>query len=267
MPDTLSLNASKEREDTLVAFTRLSDILDRLRRECPWDSVQTIQSLRYLTIEEVYELSDAIVNLETNGNDDLKKELGDIIMHIIFYSKIAEDEGRFTLKDVLDAVCDKLMVRHPHIFGANGDLSIECKTMKDNLTWEQLKMREGRKSVMEGVSAALPALDKAVRIQEKASGIGFDFATADEAFCKVKEEYDEFVESGSEDEFGDLLFALVKWGAMRGINADDALSKTNTKFIRRFQQMEQAAASQGKTIAELSPSEMLALWNEKKNQL
>lgn len=245
-------------QETTTAFTRLSDILDRLRRECPWDSVQTIQSLRYLTIEEVYELSDAIVNLDENGSDDLKKELGDIIMHIMFYAKIAEDEGRFTLEDVLNAISDKLVARHPHIFSPND---------KSPQSWEQLKMREGRKSVMEGVPKSLPALDKAVRIQEKAAGMGFDFASSDEAFSKVQEEYNEFRESGSDEEFGDLLFALVKWGAMQGINADDALSKTNQKFIRRFQYIEQAATAQGISIGDLDRDKMLALWKESKKAL
>ncbi len=255
---------SQLKQQTLDAFSNLCDILDRLRLECPWDSVQTISSLRYLTIEEVYELSDAILNLDTQGDDNLKKELGDIIMHIVFYAKIAEDEGRFTLKDVLDAISQKLISRHPRIFGVSDDSSEMGKTVKCNQTWEQLKMREGRKSVMEGVPVALPTLEKAMRIQEKASGIGFDFANADEALAKLKEEYAEFCDSYSEDEFGDLLFALVKWGAMKGINADDALSKTNLKFIQRFKLMEQAAVSHGKSLSEMDRYEMIALWNETK---
>jgi len=244
------------KQETLNAFCRLSDILDRLRRECPWDSVQTIQSLRYLTIEEVYELSDAIVNLDTNGNDDLKKELGDIIMHIMFYAKISEDEGRFSLDDVLNAISDKLIARHPQIFSPDD---------KNDKSWEQLKMCEGRKSVMEGVPKSLPALDKAVRIQEKAAGMGFDFRNEEDAFEKVKEEYREFCENRSAEEFGDLLFAIVKWGAMQGINADDALCKTNQKFIHRFQHIEQAAASQGKTLGDLNHDVITTLWCEAKH--
>mgnify|MGYP002626494383 FL=1 len=243
--------------ETINSFTRLSDILDRLRRECPWDSVQTIQSLRYLTIEEVYELSDAIINLQADGNENLKKELGDIIMHVMFYAKIADDEGRFSLCDVLDAISDKLVARHPHIFSPGSDSS---------QSWEELKMREGRKSVMEGVPKSMPALDQSVRIQEKAAGLGFDFASTDEAFAKLKEEYDEFREAPSEDEFGDLLFALVKWGAMQGFNADDALSKTNRKFINRFQHLEQHAAKCGKRLSDIPREEMLSLWNEAKTE-
>lgn len=237
---------------TIDAFTRLSDTLDRVRRECPWDRVQTIQSLRYLTIEEVYELSEAIVALaEGGGNEDFKKELGDLFMHLMFYSKIAEEEGRFSLADVFDAISDKLVVRHPHIFSPEKD---------QHQGWEQLKMKEGRKSAMEGVPGTLPSLNKAVRIQEKSAGMGFDFDNAAEAFQKVKEEYEEFVQSGSEEEFGDLLFALVKWGAMRGINADDALCKTNRKFIKRFQHVETAAAAQGKSVSEMTKNEMLEAW-------
>lgn len=242
---------------TLSAFSRLSDILDRLRKECPWDSTQTIQSLRYLTIEEVYELSDAIINLDSDSsNDDLKKELGDILMHIMFYAKIADDEKRFTLEDVINAISDKLISRHPHIFNPHSD---------QHQSWEQLKMREGRKSVMEGVSKALPSLNKAVRIQDKASGIGFDFSSPEDAFEKVKEEYNEFNQAKSEEEFGDLLFALVKWGNMLGINADDALNKTNNKFIRRFCFIEQAASQMGKKISDLSSSQLSELWLESKN--
>ena len=206
---------------TIDAFTRLSDTLDRVRKECPWDKVQTIQSLRYLTLEEVYELSEAIVSLSDNGgNDDFKKELGDLFMHLMFYSKIAEEEGRFSLADVLNAISDKLVTRHPHIFSPDKD---------QHQGWEQLKMREGRKSAMEGVPTSLPS-----------------------------------EQSGTEEEFGDLLFALVKWGAMRGINADDALCKTNRKFIYRFRQVERTAASQGKSVSEMTKEEMLQAWREAK---
>lgn len=245
-----------KKEAAVGAFLRLSDTLDRVRKECPWDKVQTIESLRYLTIEEVYELSEAIVALKDGGgNDDFKKELGDLFMHLMFYSKIADEEGRFSVADVLNAISDKLVARHPHIFSPDKD---------QHQGWEQLKMREGRKSAMEGVPTSLPSLNKAVRIQEKAAGMGFDFSDADEAFQKVKEEYEEFEQSGTEEEFGDLLFALVKWGAMRGINADDALCKTNRKFIDRFRQVERTAASQGKSVSEMTKEEMLQAWREAK---
>ena len=202
-------------QETLAAFQRLNDILDTLRRECPWDKVQTLASLRYLTIEEVYELSEAVLKVETSGdekaNSELKKELGDLFMHLLFYSKIAEDEHRFTTADVLNAICDKLIDRHPFIYH---------KEQYGGESWEQIKMHEGRKSVLEGVPAGLPPLVKAVRLQEKASGIGYN-DIADPS--PLNDEMDE-------KQFGDLLFQLVHWAHNRGINADDALSKANLRF-------------------------------------
>ena len=202
-------------QETLAAFQRLNDILDTLRRECPWDKVQTLASLRYLTIEEVYELSEAVLKVETTGDDkansELKKELGDLFMHLLFYSKIAEDEHRFTTADVLNAICDKLIDRHPFIYH---------KEQYGGESWEQIKMHEGRKSVLEGVPAGLPPLVKAVRLQEKASGIGYN-DIADPS--PLNDEMDE-------KQFGDLLFQLVHWAHNRGINADDALSKANLRF-------------------------------------
>ena len=202
-------------QETLAAFQRLNDILDTLRRECPWDKVQTLASLRYLTIEEVYELSEAVLKVETTGDDkansELKKELGDLFMHLLFYSKIAEDERRFTTADVLNAICDKLIDRHPFIYH---------KEQYGGESWEQIKMHEGRKSVLEGVPAGLPPLVKAVRLQEKASGIGYN-DIADPS--PLNDEMDE-------KQFGDLLFQLVHWAHNRGINADDALSKANLRF-------------------------------------
>ena len=202
-------------QETLAAFQRLNDILDTLRRECPWDKVQTLASLRYLTIEEVYELSEAVLKVETSGDDkansELKKELGDLFMHLLFYSKIAEDERRFTTADVLNAICDKLIDRHPFIYH---------KEQYGGESWEQIKMHEGRKSVLEGVPAGLPPLVKAVRLQEKASGIGYN-DIADPS--PLNDEMDE-------KQFGDLLFQLVHWAHNRGINADDALSKANLRF-------------------------------------
>ena len=202
-------------QETLAAFQRLNDILDTLRRECPWDKVQTLASLRYLTIEEVYELSEAVLKVETTGDDkansELKKELGDLFMHLLFYSKIAEDEHRFTTADVLNAICDKLIDRHPFIYH---------KEQYGGESWEQIKMHEGRKSVLEGVPAGLPPLVKAVRLQEKASGIGY---TDSAAPSPLNDEMDE-------KQFGNLLFQLVHWAHNRGINADDALSKANLRF-------------------------------------
>ena len=202
-------------QETLAAFQRLNDILDTLRRECPWDKVQTLASLRYLTIEEVYELSEAVLKVETTGDDkansELKKELGDLFMHLLFYSKIAEDEHRFTTADVLNAICDKLIDRHPFIYH---------KEQYGGESWEQIKMHEGRKSVLEGVPAGLPPLVKAVRLQEKASGIGYN-DIADPS--PLNDEMDE-------QQFGDLLFQLVHWAHNCGINADDALSKANLRF-------------------------------------
>lgn len=202
-------------QETLAAFQRLNDILDTLRRECPWDKVQTLASLRYLTIEEVYELSEAVLKVETTGDDkansELKKELGDLFMHLLFYSKIAEDEHRFTTADVLNAICDKLIDRHPFIYH---------KEQYGGESWEQIKMHEGRKSVLEGVPAGLPPLVKAVRLQEKASGIGYNDISDP---SPLNDEMDE-------QQFGDLLFQLVHWAHNRGINADDALSKANLRF-------------------------------------
>lgn len=202
-------------QETLAAFQRLNDILDTLRRECPWDRIQTLSSLRYLTIEEVYELSEAVLKVETNGDDkansELKKELGDLFMHLLFYSKIAEDERRFSTADVLNAICDKLIDRHPFIYH---------KEQYGGESWEQIKMHEGRKSVLEGVPAGLPPLVKAVRLQEKAAGIGYN-DIADPS--PLSDEMDE-------QQFGDLLFQLVHWAHNRDINADDALSKANLRF-------------------------------------
>ena len=202
-------------QETLTAFQRLNDILDTLRRECPWDKVQTLASLRYLTIEEVYELSEAVLKVETSGDDkansELKKELGDLFMHLLFYSKIAEDEHRFTTADVLNAICDKLIDRHPFIYH---------KEQYDGESWEQIKMHEGRKSVLEGVPAGLPPLVKSVRLQEKAAGIGYR---------NIADPYP-LNDGMDEQQFGDLLFQLVHWAHDRGINADDALSKANLRF-------------------------------------
>lgn len=199
------------------AFQRLSDILDTLRQECPWDRVQTMESLRYLTIEETYELSEAI--LTRNENDDLRKELGDLFMHLMFYAKIAEEEGRFDLADVLEGIGEKLVARHPFIYR---------KEDYGGESWEQIKMHEGRKSVLEGVPASLPPLVKAVRLQEKAAGIGF---VQQEGSLSLRDDMDE-------DAFGDMLFGLVRWAHEHGINADDALCRANLRFQEQVRDYE-----------------------------
>lgn len=218
-------------ERTIKAFARLSDILDTLRKECPWDRVQTLESLRYLTIEEVYELSDALIKVnsakddenEQHANRELKKELGDLLMHLMFYAKIAEDEKRFDLGDVFEAISDKLVERHPFIYGEKGT----------GESWEQIKMHEGRKSVMEGVPSALPALVKAVRIQEKASGIGYENNCDDSLIQHIVSSV-----GNNEQAWGDLLFTLVTAAHKQGINADDALEKANRRFIEQVKEWE-----------------------------
>lgn len=259
----------------------LSAILDILRRQCPWDSVQTVDSLRYLTIEEVYELSEAVV---AGDWDEMRKELGDLFMHLLFYAKIAEDEGHFTTSDVLDGICRKLISRHPHIALPDRDGQLHPATASETPRWEQVKMREGRHSVLEGVPASLPSLVKAIRLHEKAAGTGFQFATVEGAQDKVIEEYNEFVEAlkeadasanptdsdakrqHAEEELGDLLFAIIKWGNMLGYNADTALMRANNKFITRYSHVEECAAASGRNVQDLTLDEMVALWNEAKQK-
>lgn len=259
----------------------LSTILDILRRDCPWDREQTISSLRYLTIEEVYELSEAI----TAGNyDEMRKELGDLFLHLLFYSKIADDEGRFTTSDVIDGICKKLIARHPHISLPDRDGVMQPARQKEPPAWEKVKMREGRHSVFEGVPATLPPLVKAVRMQEKAAGMGFEFRDVSDAHAKVEEEYKEFIEAlemmhntGSKsladdklrdhanEELGDLLFAIIKWARFEGLNADDALSAANQKFYRRFSYVESMAQQRGLNISDMSLEQLTALWKEAKS--
>lgn len=258
-------------ESSLTAFERLGRILDILRVECPWDSVQTIDSLRYLTIEETYEFSEAIL---AKDYSEMRKELGDLFMHLMFYAKIAEDEHKFTTEEAIHGICDKLVSRHPHI--ALPDRNGNLQGGPDNAVplWEKVKMKEGRKSILEGVPSSLPTLVKSIRLQEKAAGVGYEFPSVEHAFKKVKEEYSELqeaIEEGDkqhmEEEFGDLLFALVKWGRHLGLNADDALSRTNQKFKSRFSYMEQTAGSQGRNFSDLDIEEMRALWKEAKKNL
>lgn len=242
--------------------------MDELRAKCPWDKVQTLESLRHLTLEETYELSDSIMEKDLDG---IKKELGDLMLHIVFYSKIASELTAFDINDVLESITEKLIRRHPHIYG---DVVVkDAGEVRDN--WEKIKLSEGRKSVLGGVPHSLPALVKAYRIQEKASGVGFDWDKVSQVWDKVVEEIHEFkreVESAEEDsdrerleqEFGDLLFALVNYARFIDINPEDALEKTNRKFIRRFQYIEQGAENSGKALHQMSLEEMDAFWNEAK---
>lgn len=249
-------------EKKLAAFERLLIIMDDLREKCPWDRKQTMESLRYLSIEELYELSDAI--LEGNYSE-IKKELGDLMLHLVFYSKIASEQGQFDIADVLNEVCDKLIERHPHIYG-NVQVADE-EDVKRN--WESIKLKEGKKSVLEGVPKSLPALVKAHRIQEKAKGVGFEWKNAEDVWLKVEEELQEFKAASTDDqkkeeEFGDLLFSLINYARFMGINPEDALERTNKKFIRRFQYMEKKANEQQRSLQEMTLEEMDVLWNEAK---
>ena len=222
----------------LKAFERLLNIMDELREKCPWDKKQTIQSLRYLTIEELYELSDAIID---NDMDEVKKELGDILLHIVFYCRIGSEKKHFDIEDVINSICAKLIHRHPHIYG-DTKVSNEYDVKKN---WEKLKLKEGKKSVLEGVPKSLPAIVKAFRIQEKVRGIGFDWDNKNQVWQKVLEEIEELkveVNKGNKDriesEFGDLLFALTNYSRFIDVNPEDALERTNKRFIKRFQIME-----------------------------
>lgn len=253
------------KEEKLRAFDRLLTIMDDLRAGCPWDKKQTLESLRYLTIEETYELSDAVLDRDMDG---IKKELGDLMLHLVFYAKIGSEAGDFDIKDVLDGICDKLIIRHPHIYGdvkvANAD------DVKNN--WEKIKLQEkDRKSVLEGVPVSLPAIVKAYRMQEKVRGVGFDWENATQVWEKVKEEMEELqveVVAGDtmkmEKEFGDLLFSLVNYARFIGVNPEDALERTNKKFLKRFKHIEEQAQKQGKNLKEMTLKEMDAFWDEAK---
>lgn len=259
----------ERRKEQLMAFNRLLTIMDELREQCPWDKKQTIDSLRHLTIEETYELSDAIVEGDML---EIKKEIGDIMLHMVFYSKIASETNTFDVADVLNGLCEKLIFRHPHIYG---DVKAETEEqVKQN--WEALKMKEGNKSVLAGVPKSLPALVKAMRIQEKARGAGFDWEEKEQVWEKVEEEMQEFkaefnvVEKSAIDtekaeaEFGDLLFSLVNYARFVNINVESALERTNKKFIKRFQHIESRAKEQGKTLQDMTQAEMDVYWEEAK---
>lgn len=243
------------------AFVRLVEIMDRLREECPWDKKQTIDSLRYLTIEEMYELSDAILD---KNMDEIKKELGDLMLHIVFYSRIASEKKHFDITDVLNSISDKLIHRHPHIYG--DVVANDVKQVKEN--WEKLKLKEGKNSVLEGVPKSLPAIVKAYRIQEKVRGIGFDWENKNQVWDKVQEEIKEFQNEEKknnaekmEEEFGDVLFSLVNYSRFVNINPEDALEKTNKKFIRRFKYMEQKIKEDGFDLSKLSFEQMNRFWD------
>lgn len=252
------------KEEKLRAFERILDILDELREKCPWDRKQTLQSLRHLTLEEVYELSDSL--LEENM-EEIKKEIGDVFLHLIFYAKIASEKGIFDIADVLNALCEKLIFRHPHIYG--DVIAEDEEAVKQN--WEKLKLKEGNQSVLEGVPNSLPSMVKAFRIQDKVKGVGFDFPNPEEAWKKVEEELKEFqaeIEIGSrekqESELGDVFFSLINYARILGINADTALERTNLKFISRFKKMEYLAKERNLNLSEISLDEMDNLWTESK---
>lgn len=254
------------KEEKMEAFGRFLDILDELRIKCPWDKKQTYESLRTNTIEEVYELSDALMKHDMK---DVRKELGDVLLHIAFYAKIASETGDFDIKDVCDSLCEKLIFRHPHVFG-----NVKAETAGQvSENWEQLKLKEkdGNKSVLSGVPASLPSLIKAYRIQDKARNVGFDWEEKEQVWDKVKEEFGELqVELGnldkdkSEAEFGDFLFSVINAGRLYGINPDNALERTNQKFIRRFAYLEDHTLKQGKDLKEMPLEEMDKYWNEAK---
>jgi XTP/dITP diphosphohydrolase len=248
------------------AFSNLLKIMDELREQCPWDKKQTIESIRHLTIEETFELSDAILK---NDSNEIKKELGDILLHIVFYSRIASETNLFTITDVINSLCEKLIYRHPHIYG-NATAETE-EQVKQN--WEQLKQKEkdGNTSVLSGVPNSMPALLKAYRIQEKARAVGFDWEKPEQVFEKVKEELTEFEvevknknQQATEKEFGDVLFSLINYARILNINPEDALEQTNKKFIKRFGYMEARVKEQGKQIADCKLEELDRYWNEAK---
>lgn len=252
------------KEQKLEAFGKLLDIMDDLREKCPWDKKQTLQTLRHLTLEETYELSDAILREDLQ---EIKKELGDVLLHLVFYSKIGSEKGSFDIADVINSLNEKLIFRHPHIYG---DTKVENEEeVKQN--WEKLKLKEGSKSILAGVPKGLPGMVKAYRIQDKVKGIGFDFATEFDAWKKVEVEFAEFLEAEEvphkEEELGDVFFSLINYARMTGIDPDAALEKTNAKFIMRFQKMEELAEERNMILSDLSLQEMDGLWEEAKEIL
>jgi MazG family protein len=257
------------RQEKLKAFNRLLTVMDELRENCPWDKKQTIETLRHLTIEETYELSDAILEGDLT---EVKKEIGDIMLHLVFYARIASEKKAFDIADVLNGLCEKLIERHPHIYA--DVIANDEETVKAN--WEKIKLKKGNKSVLEGVPSSLPALVKAIRIQDKARGVGFDWERKEQVWEKVEEEMQEFKKEFNVEseqpvdqekamaEFGDLLFSLVNYARFINIDPEEALERTNKKFIKRFQYLERESAKDGKKMGEMSLGEMDEYWNKAK---
>lgn len=249
------------------AIDKLLSIMVSLREKCPWDKKQTLESLRYLTIEEVYELSDAILD---NNLSEIKKELGDLLLHIVFYAQIGKEKNAFDFADVVEEICNKLILRHPHVFG---DVQVaDAEDVKSN--WEKIKLKEGRKSVLEGVPLSLPAVVKAFRIQEKVHGVNFDWENSEQVLEKIKEEIVEFEQEAQsadadkmESEFGDILFSLVNYARFHNINPEDALEKTNRKFINRFKEMETLIEKSGKSLTQMNLAEMDLYWEKAKQSI
>lgn len=255
-----------QQQPVAAAFMRLVSIMDDLREKCPWDKKQTEQTLRPLTIEELYELTDAITEKDWKG---IKEEIGDLLLHLVFYAKIGAEQQQFTLEEAINGICDKLIHRHPHIYG-----DVQVKDEEDvKQNWEKLKLKEGKKSVLSGVPVSLPAVVKATRLQEKARQVGFEWDNRDQVWDKVTEETEELHEAVAadephriEEEFGDLMFSLINYARFLRIDAENALEKTNKKFINRFTRMEDAALQQGKQLADMTLAEMDAIWNSIKKQ-
>jgi len=253
-------------QDPAVSFSKLVQIMDELREKCPWDKKQTVASLRQMTIEETYELADAITDNDWKG---IKEELGDLLLHIVFYAKIGAEENQFQLSEVINGICEKLIARHPHIYG---DVKAEsAEEVKKN--WENLKLKEGKRSVIGGVPRSLPAMEKAMRLQEKAKQVGFEWDNREQVWDKVEEEIGEMkaaIQEGDqakiEEEFGDVVFSMVNYARFLQVDAENALERTNKKFIHRFTKMEEAALNSGKDLQHMSLQEMDAIWNTIKQQ-
>ena len=253
-------------------FLRLVKIMDELREKCPWDKKQTIQTLRHLTIEETYELADAIDAEDWKG---IKEELGDMLLHIVFYAKIGAEKNQFLLDDVINGICDKLISRHPHIYGEGKMEGLKKVTTEEDVkaNWEKLKLKEGKKSILQGVPKSLPSMVKAIRLQEKSKTVGFEWENIEQVYTKVEEELmelNEAIKTGDpkmiEDEMGDVFFSLVNFARFLQVDADSALERTNKKFIRRFTAIEAVATAQNRSLQDMSLTEMDAIWNDIKKK-
>jgi MazG family protein len=259
-----------QQEKLPEAFVRLVEIMDELREKCPWDQKQTIQTLRALTIEELYELADAITGEDWNG---IREELGDLLLHIVFYARIGKEQNQFTLEEVIEGICKKLISRHPHIYGTEETLIQVRDEEEVKKNWEKLKLKEGKQSVLGGVPVSLPAVIKAMRLQEKAKQVGFEWNNTEEVWKKVEEEMAELKEAVAlsnqaqiEEEFGDLIFSLINYARFLRIDPENSIEKTNRKFISRFTGMEKEAFAKGKPLTEMSLEEMDAIWNSIKKK-